>query len=434
MNNVVLRERVFDSAGEKQFFGWYRRFFSVAEIEARPTLQLIFGALLFSLLISFIGWAHNPSITIGSYLSNSYVCWPYFQTCGEHYFLQGLSHGYSQTALYAVLLGIIALAAWLAYKKEWVLAHVLVVILWLWKALVVFALTRALAQNFDYYEIILLFVLLFLPRKLFFLRLTFVSFYFLASTVKFSAGWILGSYFTSLQNGLPLFGSAFAPLYTNFVIALEAIGSWFLLSEQKRLRYPVFALFVLFHLYSSIIIGYRYPVLALSILIILFGISDEREDFRFDKSFLPGMLFLALLFAVQFSPLFIPGDERLTGEGNRFRLFMFEANHQCISKFTINWKSGAPSTIVRESANARVRCDLYNEWFWVHQVCLRRSASIKDISWTFDHSIDGGPFYRLVDTNDACALDYAAFSHNTWIHLPENGAPIVGYPLKDLYE
>ena len=54
------------------------------------------------------------------------------------------------------------------------------------------------ADEFDAREVDIVFtaVVLFVPHKLFFLRLSYVVLYFLAGTIKFDEGWILGTYFT----------------------------------------------------------------------------------------------------------------------------------------------------------------------------------------------------------------------------------------------
>ncbi len=414
----------------------YRKVFSLAEIEADSTLQLVFGAVLFLFFLTFFrGWTQSPALTTAAYLNNTYVCWPYFQECGKYFFLTALPNGYSQSFFYTILLAIMFFIAWAIYEKKWTYAHLGLTLIWIWKFVVVFVLSTKLAQNFDYYDIILAFVLLFLPYKLFFLRVTFVSFYFIAASVKFDAGWILGTYFTSLKTGLPLFGNALAPLLTNLVIFFEGIGCWLLFTTSRpRIRWTVFAFFVVFHVYSTILISYRFPTAALLMLILLFGISTPSDKAPVDKKSLAGWIFLALLFCIQFFPVvFIRGDQKMTLEGNKYGLYMFEANHQCISTFDIYTSTGKPEHLRFESIDARTRCDPYAEWFWAKQECTRSGGDIVSISWQFDHSVNGGPFYRIVDTSNACALEYKAFTHNEWVLLPEEGAAVIGYPVKNVY-
>jgi hypothetical protein len=307
-------------------------------------------------------------------------------------------------------------------------------ILWITKVLILYVLTQDFAANYDYYDVALLFVILFLPYKLFFARLTFVLFYFLASTIKIHEGWILGSYFTTLVTGMPIFGNLFAPILSNLVIGMQTAGSWFLMSKNMLYQRIALAYFMLFHIYSGILVGFRYPTVAFGLLIILFALStkETHQEVPLTRRALAGWYFIAVLFVLQFIAIAIPGDQKLTLEGNYYGLFMFEANHQCVSTATIYHTDGTTTTSKKESYDSTWRCDPYGYWFTLHNEC-GRDPSIARIAWTFDHSIDGEPFYRIVDVPDACALSYAPFSHNAWIKLPPE-AQIVGYPVKNYFQ
>lgn len=424
----------FNSPLERRFFGWYYSFFSISEIERSMALQFVLGSLLLSFFVSFNSWFYSAAITVSSYVDNTYRCWPYFQNCGRWYVLETLPNGYSQPIVYMVFFALMLLAVYLMYRKEWGIVHALLMIFWTWSALLLFVLTRDLIANYYYYMMIIGFVVLFFPWKIFFARLTFVLLYFLASTIKFHSGWVLGTYFTSLKTGLPLFGNTLAPIAVNIVIFSQVVGCWFLLSRNVLVRRVAAGFFIFFHLYSGILVGYHYPTTALVLAIILFSVfSFENFDPPFDRRSLPGWVFIAILLMLQISPYLIRGDSKMTLEGNYYGLYMFEANHQCASHATIYWKSGTSSAVSRSSTSARARCDLYVYWFPMKQACLR-NPNIERVAWTFDHSINGGPFYRIVDEANVCTLTYRPFSHNTWVRLPEDGASIVGYPVKNEYD
>ena len=112
---------------------------------------------------------------------------------------------------------------------------------------------------------------------------------------------------------------------------------------------------------------------------------------------------------------------------------MFEANHQCILNSAVYNKNGKLlSRNEEQSISARHRCDPYEVYFRLKQTC-KRFPEIGRIEWKFDHSINGGPFYRIVEEKNVCNLDYKSFKHNEWIKLPEK-AKIVGYPVKNVYK
>ncbi len=425
--NVIFTGRI-----EQAFLRWYHSFFSIAEIESSRVLQWVGGALLFTYYVSFSDLVRSNAITIQAYESNTYRCWSYFQNCGEYYFLTNLPHGYSQPILYVFFFGLMLLTVFLIWKKDWVLAHILILILFLWKFLVMFVLTSSASGNYDYYDIIFSIIFLLLPYKLFFLKLSFVLLYFLSTTIKIHEGWILGTYFTALKTGLPIFPDSLAPLITNIVIGMQMIGAWFLLSSNKVLQRTVLVYFVCFHLYSGILVYYRYLSTALPMLLILFGPLYSPTVTPLFKKSLAGWVFISLLISWQFIPHVIAGDQKMTLEANRFGIYMFEANHQCVSTPTVHLMDGTIFSQTTESASARSRCDPYKYWFELKQNCLRHK-NIARISWTFDHSINGGPFYRIVDSVNMCELEYKTFKHNTWIKLPTDNPSIIGYPVKNVY-
>jgi hypothetical protein len=431
--NSLLKGTFFDGPVERKVLAWYRKIFSIAEIENSIPLQWVFGALLFSLFVTFYDWIGEKTITTTAYATNNYACWPYFLDCGRYYFLTALPHGYSQTTLYAIFLGIMLGVAYCIYRRDWTLAHIGLSTLAIWKVLVVLVLSYVGSGNYDYYDIVFLTILLLFPHKLFFLRVTFVSCYFLAATIKIHEGWVLGTYFTALSTGLPVFGNALAPFVTNIVIGMQIVGGWFLLSARKIVQRLALTYFIIFHLYSTILVQYRYPATVLPILIILFGLFNEQGTVPRDRKSLVGWAFLALLFVSQMVSFTIPGDQKMTLEGNRFGFYMFEANHQCVSNIVMFFKNAEPTAMKSESDSAHQRCDPYRELFSIHEMCARAGDDLERIRWRFDHSINGGPFYRIVDEEDACVLSYDPFRHNAWIKLPEDNPRIVGYPVKNYY-
>jgi hypothetical protein len=430
----TLTEKWFSTPADRRFLDAYRRVFSIREIEEQKIVQIAFGALLLSLFLGLSRWFYSHAISISAYNDNSFVCWPYFQGCGKLYFLQALPEGYSQSIVFMGFFAMLALAVYFIYRKEWTLAHMIVAIVWLCKVGILFVLTQELAANYDYYDTFLLFVVLFLPYKLFFARLTLVSFYFLASTIKIHEGWIMGSYFTTLKTGMPIFGNAIAPIMTNLVIGMQITGSWLLFSKNRFWQRFALVYFMLFHIYSGILVGYRYPTVAFVMLVVLFAVSywETYTPAPLTRRSYAGWYFIAILFVLQFISISIPGDQKLTLEGNFYGLFMFEANHQCVSTATVYRADGSSRKIVHESYDSTWRCDPYGYWFQLENMC-DRDRSIDRVAWTFDHSINGGPFYRIVDEQNACALSYKAFSHNEWIKLPPE-AQIVGYPLKNYFQ
>ena len=416
---------------ERKIAKRYRSFFSIQEIEQQPILQWALGALLFAFFVTFYAWIDSHAISTSTAMAGNASCWPYVQNCEALYVLEALPH-YSQTTLYAFFFGIMLLAVYFMWRKQWVYAHMGIVILYAWKVFVMFAVSASLARNYDYYDIIIGAVLLFFPYKEFFAKLTFVVLYFLAGTVKIHEGWITASYFTSLAEGMPWVSNMLAPLATNIVIAGEIVGAWFLLSRRPTLQRIALSYFIFFHLYSITLVMYRYPSTTFTMLLVLFGPLYRYTPPMFNRRAILGWFFIVLLFFFQFLPKMVSGDQKWTLEANQYGLYMFEANHQCRSRVTYELADGRQVTETYESQNALDRCNPYQQWLRIHKVCEYGGAL--SARWVFDHSINGHPFYRIVDARDACLLTYKAFSHNPWIQIPGESARIMGRPLTNPYD
>lgn len=411
----------------------YAHLFSIHEIRDSKTLQWVFGATVLSYYGAFFSWIFRSGTSVEGVADGSNICWHYFQSCQNYLFLHSLPYGYSQTLLYMTLFGVFFLVIYRMYRVQWVAAHALLLPAFLWHLLGTFVITNTLAGNYDYYLFSFAFILLFLPHKEFFLKLALVLFYFLSTAVKIHPTWVLGTYFSSLLTGLPLFTDVAIPFWTNFLIFMEMVAAWFLLGKPGFAQKAVFAFFVIFHLYSGLLVGYRYPTTVLPTLVILFGPFYRYTVPPLDRRSIAGWIFVCALLAWQSIPHIIPGDEKLTLEGNRAGVYMFEANHQCISRLLVSYADGSSRDIIQESARAPQRCDPYDFWFGIQRVCQTTDSALKSVHWTFDHSVNGEPFLRIVYEPDACALSYKPFSRNPWIRSEKDNPPVVGYPVENLY-
>jgi hypothetical protein len=409
MNTTTIRNRT------------YTRLFSLDEVKDSPCLQWLYYILLISFFISFYGWISSPAVSTRTFANGEHVCPPYFPTCGEWYFLLDAPWGYSQAGFYVLLFLVLLAGAYAAWRQDWANAHRALLVCYVWKLVWGFALTYGVMGNFDYYDLILATAWLLLPHKLYFTRLLFVWMYFMASTAKIHEGWILGNYFTALLAGAPLFSNDMIPYFTNVVIVMQMAGSWFLLSKQPVLRNLALAFFLLFHIYSGVIVQYRYITISIPALLILFAPLPalQREAFAvlaLNRQTLAGYLLIGVLLGVQLFSTIIPGDQKKTLEGAFYGMYMFDANHQCISRTVETLGDGHQRGGTKTSFMANRRCDPYREWFELRTRC-QRDTSITSVAWTYDHAINGHPFERIVDTPDACKLVYDPFHHNVWIRL-----------------
>ncbi len=411
------------------FHALYRRTFGIKEIEESTLLHLLFYVISLSFFVTFYGWVEKSYVSVMTYVQGTHVCPPYFPSCGDFYFLEALPNGYSQSAFYIFLFLTLGYGVYAAYKKDWVSAHQALLIAFTWKIIWGFLLTYGVTGNFDYYDLVLAFVWLFLREKEYFAKLSFVFLYVLASTIKIDGGWIFGNYFNSLFTGAPIFGEGpWLLILTNALIVMQMLGSWLLLSRNALLQQGALIYFMFFHIYSGILVNYRYITVSIPALFVLFFQPKPFVVQGVRKATIAGYAFLLFMLAGQLVGILIPGNQKETLEGNFYGLYMFEANHQCISSAAV-YREGKmePTLMNRESHVANNRCDPYRYWFPLQTLCARDST-VERIVWTFDHSINGSPYRRIVDVPDACALTYETLSHNAWIRLgdeaPEQDIPV----------
>ena len=406
----------------------YSKLFKIDEIQDSKLLQIVFYVITFSFFTTFFSWASLRIISISYFLKGYHVCPPYFQSCGDYYFLEAQPYGYTQGLFYVLLFLLLGYGVISALRKDWVSAHMTMLVALIWKFIFLYLFTYGFGGNYDYYDMVLAFVWLFLRQKEYFLKVAFVMFYFIASTVKIHEGWILGNFFTATITGAPFFTNGILPLVTNLVIIMQMVGCWFLLSNNKTYQRLSFFYFFLFHAYSGIIVHYRYISISITALVVLFGynfklfqIDEVREKklfkvLKISKETFAGYFLMLLILMSQGVGFFIQGDQKKTLEGNFYGLYMFEANHQCISTPTITYKDGTSKVIVSESHFAKARCDPYRYWYPLKTLCVR-DTKIKSIAWTFDHSINGHAYQRIVSEENACTLSYNSLKHNQWIKI-----------------
>jgi hypothetical protein len=237
----------------------------------------------------------------------------------------------------------------------------------------------------------------------------------------------------ALKSGLYFVPHALVPVATNAVIFMELVLVWFLFYPERRVRLFVLGCLALFHVYSALYVGLVYPTIVLPMMLALFLSGERHALVRHWRVLWAGALILVLVCAADAVPYAIAGPSRVTGEGHKLGVYMFEANYQCAAAATIHYQDGHTEVATSSSTYAIERCDPYSDWFYFNQQCALH-PDIASIAVTYDTSEDGSPFYRIVDVPDICAMTYKPFSHNAWIHIPGvDPAPIVGYPKPNEY-
>lgn len=291
--------------------------------------------------------------------------------------------------------------------------------------------------NYDLYDIVFMAVLLIARDKLGAARLTYVFVYFLCSTIKFDEGWIFGQYFSTLKEGFPLLGSNPILLAAagNVIIVAQLGLGWALFSRNSKIRSAAIGFFVLFHIYSTMVVGLRFPLSTLPLLLLLFWqdsksnqtarLFPEHVDLRI-------VIFLACLCIFQVARFGIPGQEKLSFEGGGASFFMFDGNHQCAVGYEERREDGSFVTI-KEFGNifAQHRCSVYVYLNEGKRLFCSPSVQSRDVRMTVFSSLNGSPFYRIVNRQPVCSTSYNPFLSNAWVNI--KNPPAGAWALQNIY-
>lgn len=301
--------------------------------------------------------------------------------------------------------------------------------------------------------------------------------YIVSGIVKLTPSWLFGDYFTTLPDKLPMLPKLdwIVTVACVGVVILEFFGPLCWLTSVRWLRRFSFAAFVLFHLYSGVIVGFWYTTLMLPLVVAAFwGFNDPLlKGYRFLWRHLAplGLCGAALLGGLYH--YFIPGDVRLTSEGRYFGLFMFDARHSVRFEVEIrkgnklweiqvfrNWQIEPGANLVESritcvfhednipvehfrvsqpirdggevvfnprfftSARMRISGDPYLYYFYARELVRRYHPD--QVSMFLEQRLDGHPeAVTLIDIPDFEKLNpsYDSFKHNDWILLPGPDSP-----------
>jgi hypothetical protein len=270
-------------------------------------------------------------------------------------------------------------------------------------------------------------VYLLLPGKRDLLRYFLVFLYFWAGVLKLDVEWLSGA---ALYHD-PLFvPKALIPASCVYVVVMECVFSWGLLSRDPRIFWATLAQLALFHLVSFPVVGFYYPLL-MYLLLAIFPLAwfHRRTDETPDPlaSLLRGAqprttyAFLALFSLLQGVPRAIPGDEALTGEGRLFAIHMFDARVVCRGAITVRFDRRPPERIeIPNLEPPRIRCDPAVYFSQARRLCWENRAApgFDDLDFFLESRRQTAETMQtVVDVHDFCARapGYTMLGRNEWI-------------------
>ncbi len=377
-------------------------------------LQVLYCVIVADMLFLLQEWYKFPVLLKESVQNINYLCPPYFTNCGLAYIFTNSAPYYSYKLLIAFVALFIFFSIFLFLKQNYKLAILLLLIPVIFKFLVLYFLNYDTVLNYNYLTLLLAVVFIFAKDKIFAMKVIVTFMYFSSAFIKIYPSYLAGDFLDTLNGGFPLLPEMFNSFYAIFLVMLFLIGPIFLWSKNKLYRLASFSLLLIFHLYSVILVGFRFPFVCIMLLYIFY--LSEHDKFELKKIFRNKLLtfLIIIMITLQVLPYFIKGNHRITAEAEKYGYYIFNTNKQCIINTTIIYKDGTKKELNASSTNPIQRCDPYRDWFILNKTC-DSNQNISSIKLRYYVSLNGSYYHKVVDTNDICKLKYSIFKHNEWI-------------------
>jgi hypothetical protein len=402
--------------------GFVRR--NVEEIVADPVLRVYGSAVAAVHVLTFLHWWRTSSLHAFLTVDAVPVCWPFFGECHRVRFLGVLG-------VDALLWGYLALgltAGALFWRRTSVGPAWGVLLALEGIKLLVILQDYRLRLNQHYMALFVALVFLLLPGKRRLLQYLIVAFYFWAGTIKLDPDWLAG--LSLARRGALWIPVALVPAACVYVVVLELVLVFGVLSRRAWLFWGTLGQLALFHVMSWPIVGFYYPTLMFALLSVfplsrlagspadwpgLARLAAGREP-RSSYALLAGFSLLQLV------PYAYPGDSAVTGEGRFLALHMFDARVVCEAYVTLHDADGGTRRVKLTGLGgpARTRCDPIVFFSVARTLCREGTAEGRwvDLDLSLRARRISEPALRPVIAVDGfCRRDlrYDVWRPNAWI-------------------
>ena len=277
-----------------------------------------------------------------------------------------------------------------------------------------------------------------LPDKRRALKWLIVAMYFWAGILKIMPGseWLTGgALYGRHPLGLP---DALIPWACAYVILLELVLVFGVLSKRRSRFLGSFSQLILFHIASFWVVGWFYPVL-MFLLLAIFPIArmwpaaaakagqahSRAESTRRGRRAAGGLI--AVFSGAQLIGFAIPGDAAVTGEGRIFALNMFDAPLECRASVAFVSSTGVQVEVPLNAPflNARLQCDPIVYLGLARHYCRESAQQGGGFNFTLrleSRRAAGARYLPIIDLESFCTTSpkYRLFRHNDWILLPSD--------------
>lgn len=335
---------------------------------------------------------------------SNYVCSRFFQSCGDFISFKGHPHSWDTSLFYQTVYFALVASVYFFLKGKDCLARGFLIYPLVVEALLGFIIYENSVTPPIYYQFFPCLVFLFSKDYKSDLKWLVPMLYFFASLVKLDTGWFLGEEINPAI-GLPLIPGILLLPFLWFFFFME-FTAFALLSKSRKIQNFYLYFFYSAHLYAFAATGYHFQLLALPLIYFVF--QDKGPLKR------PSPLLIACavyLTAVNLLPHITDSDYKKTGQGDSLAFDMVDADRKTISRTTTFFKDGTSKT-EKNFKSGFMKENPYKFWFQLKKKC---TPDVERISWQFELSFNYGPYKKIVDVDDLCALKFDPFFKNSWI-------------------
>lgn len=212
---------------------------------------------------------------------------------------------------------------------------------------------RSFMGNYHFMHLLYSGVLLFFPQKQMSLKILVAWFYLSAGSLKLNIEWLSGA---AVGGGPAFLPSLLQQWAYAYVVILELFVVWGLFARGARLRWFTFLQFFMFHAVSFYWVGYFYPSIALSMLMVFpFSWLSSSSTAAVPR---PAAVLVGLLSFFQVAAFLSEKDPAIFTHRRLISMNMYDARSVCATNFQLHQKHGI--VVYNPDLKAfgvRVRCD-----------------------------------------------------------------------------
>lgn len=322
----------------------------IDEIQKSKVLTWFGLFLTFVHVITWFNWGYARSFAYYNLTARTPICWSYFPNCFE--FRPFPDYLPKMLMTLYIIVSVVAIVLVLAKKIKpfWWTLLFLTVFKWL-----LLSQDYRFMGNYHYMPFIASLFYLLVSSKKRFLPLILISFYMAAGILKFTPEWYSGN---SLLEPTFIDGKLLE-LSLVYVIYLEILFVWGLLSKKAWLKWFTFVQIFAFHIYSWHIVGYFYPSIMFNLIIffpLLWLISEkDTQAARWSRS---GIIALSVFWIAQAIPFVFFPDSARSGQGRMVSFNMLDARTFCDSMALVKMdKTQMMVSVPAKDFGVRIQCD-----------------------------------------------------------------------------